>query len=339
MAPHSSPRNVRRVVVGLTAALLFVSACGTADEAAELPATGFDGDSGAGSAFPVTIEHQYGETEITEPPQRIVTLGITDHDPLLALGVTPMAVHPWTGLDGVGPWAEEALGDARPTVLPASSTPEPEEVLALMPDLVLAVNYSMDEAAYDALSELVPTVVRSADHADYAIPWQEHTEVIGRAVGKPDEAAALIEETETLLADTAAGHPELADRTGAALLPNPDGGYWPFTDLDARGQFMTAMGLRLPDELAALDDGAFYIDLSAERMDLLESDVLVILDQGGDEEAAQDDAVFQALDVVERGDVIWLDTEYLGLAMAHNTVLSIPYTIDELLPLIVEKAA
>src|SRR5262245_31240141 len=38
-------------------------------------------------AFPVTIEHKYGSTEITQRPERIVTVGLTDHDALLALRI------------------------------------------------------------------------------------------------------------------------------------------------------------------------------------------------------------------------------------------------------------
>ncbi|AOS63283.1 iron-siderophore ABC transporter substrate-binding protein [Actinoalloteichus hymeniacidonis] len=338
MPSHPSPRNLRRAVACLAGTLLLVSACGGTEDSASNTDAGLAGDSGVGEAYPVTIEHQFGETEITDRPQRIVTLGITDHDPLLALGVTPIAVHPGFSMENVGPWAEELLGDAEPKIFPSATDPDPEEVLALAPDLIIGVTSAMDQTTYDALSELVPTVVRSADQADFAIPWQEHTEVIGQAVGKPDEAAALIEETETLLQETAEQNPELAGKTGATLLPNPDGGYWPYTDLDPRGQFLSSMGMRLPDALAELDDGAsFYLDLSAERMDLLEADVLVVLERDGDREAAEDDAVFQALDVVERDDVIWLATGDPGLAMAHNTVLSIPFVIDELVPQLVEK--
>lgn len=37
-------------------------------------------------SFPVTIEHKYGRTKITKLPQRIVTVGLTDHDALALAG-------------------------------------------------------------------------------------------------------------------------------------------------------------------------------------------------------------------------------------------------------------
>ncbi|MDO5730562.1 hypothetical protein [Corynebacterium sphenisci] len=63
-------------------------------------------------AFPVTIEHAFGETTIEEAPQRVVALGHSDVDPLLALGVTPVWVRAWTS-EGPLPWQEPLIGGPR----------------------------------------------------------------------------------------------------------------------------------------------------------------------------------------------------------------------------------
>ncbi|MDQ3508561.1 MAG: hypothetical protein M3494_11190 [Actinomycetota bacterium] len=61
------------------------------------------GGSGSGeggeetSASARTIEHKYGSTEIPESPERIVTVGLTEQDYLLALGVAPAGVREWFG--------------------------------------------------------------------------------------------------------------------------------------------------------------------------------------------------------------------------------------------------
>ena len=61
------------------------------------------------AAFPVTIEHRYGTTEITERPERIVSVGLNEQDAFFALGVAPVGVTDWMGFEhGIGPWAETA---------------------------------------------------------------------------------------------------------------------------------------------------------------------------------------------------------------------------------------
>lgn len=69
--------------------------------------------------FPVTINHKFGTTIIPREPSRVVTIGYSEQDAVLALGVKPVAVRDWFGDQpyAVWPWAREALGDAQPQVL------------------------------------------------------------------------------------------------------------------------------------------------------------------------------------------------------------------------------
>jgi ABC-type Fe3+-hydroxamate transport system substrate-binding protein len=54
-------------------------------------------------------EHRYGTTEITERPERIVSVGLNEQDAFFALGVAPVGVTDWMGFEhGIGPWAETA---------------------------------------------------------------------------------------------------------------------------------------------------------------------------------------------------------------------------------------
>ena len=83
--------TLKKILVSTAAVLTLgaaLTACSTDDQ------SGNSGDSQAVNAeqgaFPTTIEHRYGSTEIKEAPQRVVSLGYTDQDALLALGVTPV---------------------------------------------------------------------------------------------------------------------------------------------------------------------------------------------------------------------------------------------------------
>jgi iron complex transport system substrate-binding protein len=107
---HASARSRRRGRLGAAALALavVVAACSSGDDdtAADTTASS-DATSGADSAttaggsdgaadsaaFAVTIEHKYGETTIEAAPERVVSVGFADQDPLLALGNVPVAIR------------------------------------------------------------------------------------------------------------------------------------------------------------------------------------------------------------------------------------------------------
>jgi len=302
-------------------------------------ATGSRSDANAGGASRV-IEHRYGSTEISSTPQRVVALGITDSDTLLALGVTPIALRPWTGVDTVGPWAANTLGDAEPTVLSSTEEVSVEDIAALEPDLIVDVSDAVSKKRYDLLSEVADTVVRPEGYPDYGVPWEVSTRLIGEAVGKPQQAATLVDEVKQRLADARAEHPELQGKTGVVVLPNPEGGWWPYTPVDARGQFLADLGVELPSALADLDDGSsFYVDVSEEQTDLLEADLVVVIEQPGQRRLTEGSELFQNLDAAKQGRVVYVTSKPLGYAMSYGTVLSIPWTIEALAPELAAKTS
>ena len=163
----------------------------------------------AESAFPVTISHKYGETTIPAPPERVVSVGFTDQDALLAVGVVPVGIRDWYGDQpfATWPWAIDELGDAEPTVLPSTEL-NFEQISALRPDLIIGITSGMTEQEYDTLSAIAPTIAQSGEYIDYGVPWQEATLVTGEATGHAAEAQALVDDVEAQIADVAADHPE-----------------------------------------------------------------------------------------------------------------------------------
>src|SRR5918998_3590488 len=93
---------------------LALAGCGS-DEETSTPSS-----AGESSAFPVTVEHKFGETTIEAEPKRIVVVGLREQDALLALGIVPVGTTEWFGEHegAIFPWAEKALGNAKkPAVL------------------------------------------------------------------------------------------------------------------------------------------------------------------------------------------------------------------------------
>ncbi|MGH3945841.1 MAG: hypothetical protein ACRDSI_12465 [Pseudonocardiaceae bacterium] len=83
--------------------------------------TGPETQAPAGSGddrFPITVAHKYGSTAIPAEPARVVTVGLSDHDYLLALGVVPAGLTDWYGDYPTGTWA---VGGRRTRCSPTGS--------------------------------------------------------------------------------------------------------------------------------------------------------------------------------------------------------------------------
>ena len=134
----SSARGGRAAAALVVLALAAASAagCSVSDEAPGERAASTEGGS---AAFPVEIAHRHGATTIAEEPERIVTVGLTDQDALLAVGVVPIGVTEWFGEQPSATWGWatdelEALGDARPEVVGGGPEIEFEAIADLGPD-------------------------------------------------------------------------------------------------------------------------------------------------------------------------------------------------------------
>ncbi|MEV2278550.1 iron-siderophore ABC transporter substrate-binding protein [Nocardiopsis sp. NPDC049922] len=340
-----SPRRV--VPAALLTLLMALTACGGAGETN----TGTDSGSGtsADGAFPVTIEHKYGETTVPEEPERVVTLGLSDQDAALALGVTPVGAVDWFLEEPYGswPWTEELWGDTPPEVVGERDEYNMERIAALEPDLIIAQYSGMQEEQYETLSQIAPVVAQPADHPDYAAPWQEMSLRIGQALGREDEMRARIDDVEASFAQVREDHPEFAEETAIVADSFEPGAYFAFADTDPKAIFFAEMGFQLSEEVDALvEDGMNGAEFGSERLDVLDSADRVIWVTSGDEADAriQDEPLYQRLDVADSEGTVFVpyqDAETgaaIGAAFSFNTVLSISYAIDEMTPLLTGAA-
>jgi len=305
-----------------------------------LGSAGFERTARAQGATPTgtgrTIEHKYGATEAPADPRRVVTVGITDQDYAIALGVVPVGAREWFGgyPGALWPWAREVAGDAPlPEVLPVDQL-NFEQIAALRPDLILGVNSGLTEDEYRTLAEIAPTVAQPPAYADYGAPWQEITRVVGRALGRAEAAEALIPELEGRFAQARADHPAFAGATALLAAVTNDGSVYVYAEGPAPG-FLTALGFALPPEAAALFTGEDRppVQLSRERLDLLEADVLVLGLYGPEGSDLTDDPVFQRLRVAREGRVVVMPGDSLeNGALTFGSVLSLPYALETVVP-------
>lgn len=331
MSPKPS-RGPAALLALVLAAIL--AACGGS---AESPG-GDPSDAANTGAFPATIQHKYGSTEITEAPKRVVTLGLSDQDAVLALGVKPVGSVDWFKERPYGkwPWTKDRWGRDKPEIVGERDQYDMEKIATLQPDVIIAQYSGMSKKQYDTLSEIAPVVAQPKDYPDYLAPWQEMSRRIGKALGKEDEMNRLIEQIDQRFADVRKNHPEWAKQTLVVADSFEPGVYSAFTGADPKAAFFKDMGFQLSGRIDQIaEEGMNVAELSAERLSLLDADRLVWVTSS--EEANQrikKEPLYQRLKVHHDGRDLFVPYENpdIGAAFSFNTVLSIPYAIDQMVP-------
>ncbi|WP_329126471.1 iron-siderophore ABC transporter substrate-binding protein [Streptomyces sp. NBC_01465] len=331
-------QRTRLTAVAASALLLFgAAACGSgSSDDKTAPVSDSSAEKGA---FPATLTHKYGTTTVKSEPQRIVTVGLSDQDAVIALGKVPVGTTEWLGnfKGAVGPWAKEALGDKPlPTVLHDNGTgPQVEKIAALRPDLILALYSGLTKDQYRTLSKIAPVVAQPKDGPDWSISWQDQTEQVGKALGRPDEAKQLVAKTEKHIADAAAAHPEFKGAT--AVMATPYEGMYVYGPQDNRSRLLNALGFTLPTDLSKVVGDAFGANISKERTDLLDTKAIVwiVTDPAKDGKKLHADPLYGKLAVAQQGrEVLVKESSTFGSAISFVSPLSLPYTVDRLVPML-----
>lgn len=323
----------REILKGVLALPLLAAGVSCGDDDEDDPAG--SPSAAASGAFPVTIEHAFGSTTISAEPKRVVTVGFTDHDMLLALGVVPTGLRDWYGdqPNGVWPWAQQALGKEAPAKLTGDEL-DIEAIAALEPDLIIGLYVELTAEEYQRLSQIAPTVAQSGEYAGYATPWQEMTRTAGRALGRLARAEERIAEVEAKVAAARKAHPEFEGKQLVYAGVAEGGVFYVETASSTRVAIIASLGFAVPDEINALAKDSFYAEVSNEQLRLLDHD-LVFWELGaaeGTRPLVESNPVYQALDVAREGRHVFIDDLVMAGALAHADVLSIPYFVDAIVP-------
>lgn len=299
------------LIVATTLTLVACSSADTGNSASE----GSDAD-----AFPVTIDHKYGSTTIESRPRRVVTAGFNGLDFVLALGDTPVATRAFSGYDyRQRPWADDY-----PTNIPEVGEMELdfEKIAQANPDLILGTYAVMKEQNYETLSELAPTVGDLSDGNGGAAPWDVQLETIGRALGKSAEAQRVSDSVNADFSEAKQANPQFAGRTVAVAMLLDDG-FYILEQGDPRNRYFNDLGFASPTQTG---------EVSAERLDLLDQENLVVL--GATEEDLATNPLFSQLDVVREDRTVYLGDfgTDVPAALGFASPLSLPYLLEATVP-------
>ncbi|MBA2953880.1 ABC transporter substrate-binding protein [Nocardioides sp. MAH-18] len=332
-----------------TVLALSLTACGS-DSDEDATSEGSDAPAAA-DAFPVTIEHVYGETTIEEKPERVATVAWANHEVPLALGVVPvgMSKATWGDDDGDGvlPWVEDKLtelGAETPVLFDETEGIDFEAVADTQPDVILAAYSGITQEEYDTLSKIAPVV------AFPEIAWgtsvQDMVLIESKALGLAEEGEQLVADLDAQVAESYAAHPGLAGKSVmfSYIDPNDLSQVGFYTTHDTRPGFMASVGMAMPKvvEEASAETEEFYVTRSSENPeDFADVDLFVTY---GDTDGKlvgqiQGDPLLSKIPAVEAGAIATLEDSSPLAASANPSPLSIPWGIDEYFDLLEAAAA
>jgi iron complex transport system substrate-binding protein len=298
---------------------------------AMMPAAILSGNATAHGGFPVTIRHAFGLTTIPREPQRVLTLGWSGEDAVIALGKVPVAMtgYPYWP-DGISDWNRTRIGAQKPVLM--NGFIDYEQIALLRPDLILAVFSGLDAGAYERLSRIAPVV--SEVEGPWSSNWQDQARLAGRALGRLSEACNLIKSVEDLLADFTVRYPEIQDKTFALISHFPQqNGCDVYLSGDPRMELFKSLGLKPSPGVTSLGNaqrGLYSRSISLEQLDILDCDILISWFAEGMEAACDAQPILRTILAIRRGTFVSLERPASIWAVLTPTVLSIPFSFPDI---------
>ncbi|GAB2537296.1 iron-siderophore ABC transporter substrate-binding protein [Brachybacterium huguangmaarense] len=355
MSRSPRPTLARRTLLG-AGALAGLGAVLTACSTGDTSDSGTSGSSGSGgsdaggtAAYPRTITHAFGETELTAQPQRVATISWVNPDNVLALGVVPVGMDAVTfggnenkSTDWIDAKLAELGGD-KPAQYSATDGLDLEGIAASTPDVIIAAYSGLTQEQYDSLAKIAPTIAYPKDAVAWGTPWQDSLTLTADALGKEDEAKTVIADVEKAISDYAEQHPELEGTTFlyGTIDPSAADQIGLYTDVDNRPRFMEQLGMaNAPIVKENQQEGEFLLTWSPERADELQSDIVVswFADEAS-LNATKADPLLSQIPAIKADRLVAQIDQQQVLSISASSALSLPWALEEVVPPIAEAAA
>ncbi|MGW5880061.1 ABC transporter substrate-binding protein [Nocardiopsis terrae] len=314
--------------VATATAVALLTACG-ASGPAEDTSDGTGGESAEG--YPMTVEHQMGETEIPAPPERVLPLDAAFVDSTLALGGNVVGFTTFsedvTELPDYlrdSEWNTGTADVAQPVGLLWDL--DPELVAATEPDLILSAEVRHGDG-YGQFTEIAPTVMSETTGAI----WKDNLRLTAQALNAEDRAEELLTEYEERAA--AIGE-EIVESNGGeaptvsvARFAGDEEGVRLYTPTSYVGVILEDVGLEPgpgvdtgTDEIITYHSQERLLDLDADHV------FVATYDDGGADGVQESKEEYQSSplwselegEITEVDDGYWISG--VGLIAAHETL-------------------
>ena len=250
---------------------LLAAACGNDDDTAEvLAGDGEATEAGGngiddGGGFPVSVDADNGAVEISDRPERIVSLSGSHTEILFAIGAGDQ-VH---AVDEYSYYPPEA-----PVTDLSGFQPNVEAIAEYDPDLVVLA-YAADDVI-DSLELLgIPVVFLDAP-PDFDGIYRQ-VELLGAATGNIGDAAELVSQMQADIDEIVAGLPDHAE--GLTYFHELDETYFTVTSDTFIGRVYALLGLENIADAADPDSSSGgYLQLSEEFIIEADPDIIFLAD-------------------------------------------------------------
>lgn len=307
----SRRRRLLAAPVAAAAAALALVGCSSSDTGADAGPSAQSSalpDAEGTTQYPYTLTTWGGDTVLEERPERIAVIGFsTGLDAVQSLDVTP--VYALT---------EEAEWDWRDTewyseieFVDGATRSDPinfENIASTDPDLIISLNYGIDQVEFDRLKDIAPVLDYAEQPGDKA-DWREGQRIVGEALDLSAAADEVVSQADRKIADVAAAHPEFRGKTATIATDyGADGGidYYSVAGGTAES-FLVDLGFD-PNPLAQqfTEDPA----VADEALEQLDADVVIVsyFDRAT-QDARESGGLFQRLPAVVDGRYVAVNAE------------------------------
>lgn len=259
------------------------------------------------AAMARSLDTAFGEVEVNDDPQRVVTLYEGALDASLTAGITPLGAIATRGGQQVANYLRDQVPDIQMVGLAGETNLE--AVVALSPDLILA-SPRLPEAQYALLSQVAPTVVPpSSGFSPDA--WRDEAQLFGEALGREQQINEALEAVDQRAEELKARIDAEGEAPSTHLVRwMPQGPLVMSTKLFSTGM-LSAAGFVVEDSGLVADQRPHSDPLSLEALPEIDGDWLFLatLNEDGLEalETASQSEAFRRLDVVQRDRVVAVD--------------------------------
>jgi len=251
---------------------------------------------------------------VPEAPERIAAMDRFTYETLLALGIEPIAGTDFAlGISNNLPYLAPQVGSA--TEIGGTTSINFELLLTLEPDLIFTLE-SYD--ATDELSAIAPTISFTFDSSSQ---WRDIAEATALAVNA-EEALDAVEAGYEDRLEALQAVLDVPDTFEIAVVrPGEDGLSLPVQNLFLN-TILDNAGLRLPEAWDEVRLDTAYANITLERFDLVDADVMLIwwfsAEPEADEESAayvselRENPLWQTLEVVQNNEVYLVGSYWIG---------------------------